>query len=207
MTTYTAIPDSDIDPESPGTTTLFTRLRDNPLAVAEGDATAPSIIGLDPIGEVVVSSPVAGVDFQNGVGGIVFDSTYDAYKIALINVVPATDAVSLYGRVYVGGVLQTGASAYDYSGATQAEMEFAASIGSASGEGLDGEIYVNGITSSTQFKRFTATATYTLSTGFSTGGTRGGQYRSSASAIDGVRLYFSAGNIESGTFRLYGVRK
>ena len=43
MTTYTAIPDSDIDPESPGTTTLFTRLRDNPLAIAEGDATAPDI--------------------------------------------------------------------------------------------------------------------------------------------------------------------
>jgi len=43
MTTYTAIPDSDIDPESPATTTLMTRLRDNPLAIAEGDASAPPI--------------------------------------------------------------------------------------------------------------------------------------------------------------------
>lgn len=43
MTIYTAIPDSDIDPESPGTTTLFTRLRDNPLAIAEGDPTAPDV--------------------------------------------------------------------------------------------------------------------------------------------------------------------
>ncbi len=40
MTAYTAIPDSDIDPESPGTTTLFTRLRDNPIAVLEGNAVA-----------------------------------------------------------------------------------------------------------------------------------------------------------------------
>lgn len=43
MTAYAAIADSDIDPESPGTTTLFTRLRDNPLAQAEGTSPAPSI--------------------------------------------------------------------------------------------------------------------------------------------------------------------
>lgn len=43
MTTHTDIPDSDIDPESPGTTTLFFRLRDNPKAVWEGDASAPKI--------------------------------------------------------------------------------------------------------------------------------------------------------------------
>jgi hypothetical protein len=43
MTTYAAIPDSDIDPESPGTTTLFTRLRDNTLAIQQNDASAPDI--------------------------------------------------------------------------------------------------------------------------------------------------------------------
>jgi hypothetical protein len=41
MTIYSAIADSDVDPESPGTTNLFTRLRDNPLAIQEDDATAP----------------------------------------------------------------------------------------------------------------------------------------------------------------------
>lgn len=44
MTTYTTIPDSDIDPESPGTTTLFTRLRDNPIAITEGAIGAPQIV-------------------------------------------------------------------------------------------------------------------------------------------------------------------
>ena len=43
MTAYAAIADSDIDPESPGTTTLFTRLRDNPIAQAEGTSPAPPI--------------------------------------------------------------------------------------------------------------------------------------------------------------------
>lgn len=41
MTVYTAIPDSDLDPESPGTTTLFTRLRNNPIAITEGASGAP----------------------------------------------------------------------------------------------------------------------------------------------------------------------
>jgi len=43
MTAYNAIADSDIDPESPGTTTLFTRLRDNPIAITEGSSGAPNI--------------------------------------------------------------------------------------------------------------------------------------------------------------------
>ena len=43
MTTYTAIADSEIDPESPGTTTLFTKLRDNPIAITEGASGAPQI--------------------------------------------------------------------------------------------------------------------------------------------------------------------
>ena len=41
MTTYTAIPLSQIDPQSPVTQTLMTLLRDNPIAIMEGAAGAP----------------------------------------------------------------------------------------------------------------------------------------------------------------------
>jgi len=41
MTTYTAIANSEVDGDSPVTDTLITRLRDNPLATAEGDTSAP----------------------------------------------------------------------------------------------------------------------------------------------------------------------
>lgn len=40
---YTAIPNSDIDPDSPVTTGLVTLLRDNPIGIAAGDAGAPLI--------------------------------------------------------------------------------------------------------------------------------------------------------------------
>lgn len=41
MTTYVAIADADVDPESPITTTLLTRMRDNAIAIGEADSTAP----------------------------------------------------------------------------------------------------------------------------------------------------------------------
>lgn len=43
MTTYTAIPDTSIDIDSPVTQPLMTALRDNPIAIAEGSSGAPSI--------------------------------------------------------------------------------------------------------------------------------------------------------------------
>lgn len=206
MTIHSDIPDSDVDPESPGTATLFTRLRDNPLAIAEGDPTAPPILGLDPIGEVVVSSPVAQVDFQDGVGGIVFDGTYDSYTLEFISVVPDTDNVDFRARVFVGGVLQTG-SVYESFGVVSPQITIGVNIGSDVGEGLDGEIKSFTPVSITQYKRFIYNVVYTGFTA-TTSGFRGiAQYTTSANAIDGLRFYFSSGNIESGIFRLYGTRK
>lgn len=45
MTSYTAIPNGDIDQDSPITQPLMTALRDNPIAMAEGDDPAPRILG------------------------------------------------------------------------------------------------------------------------------------------------------------------
>lgn len=43
MTTYTAIPNTDIDVDSPVTTDLMTKVRDNPIAISEGASGAPKI--------------------------------------------------------------------------------------------------------------------------------------------------------------------
>lgn len=43
MTTYTTIPDADIDQDSPVTQPLMTALRDNPIAIAEGASGAPKL--------------------------------------------------------------------------------------------------------------------------------------------------------------------
>ena len=41
MTIYSAVTDGEIDPESPETTTLWTKIRDNPIAQTEGASGAP----------------------------------------------------------------------------------------------------------------------------------------------------------------------
>lgn len=43
MTTYTAITSGEIDPDSPITNSLMTKLRDNPIAITEGASGAPKI--------------------------------------------------------------------------------------------------------------------------------------------------------------------
>ena len=44
MTAYTIIPDSSIDGDSIADAALLQALRDNPKAIAEGDATAPAVV-------------------------------------------------------------------------------------------------------------------------------------------------------------------
>ena len=61
MTTYTAIADADIDPESPGTTTLFTRLRDNPIAITEKASGAP-VLANDYITNAMIATNAVNAD-------------------------------------------------------------------------------------------------------------------------------------------------
>lgn len=44
MTTYVTIPDGDVDLDSPLNQPLLTALRDNPIALAEGDASVPATL-------------------------------------------------------------------------------------------------------------------------------------------------------------------
>ena len=103
MTTYTAIADADIDPESPGNATLFTRIRDNPIAITEGAAGAPSIAnaalaetyGLIKVGGGALSGTT------NFTG--IFTSDYEAYVIYGNQVRLSNSTASLQARWGVGG--------------------------------------------------------------------------------------------------------
>lgn len=62
MAAWTAIPDSDLDPESPITTSLMLALRDNPVAITENASGSP---GFDVIAE---QTPGNGVGIDSVVG-------------------------------------------------------------------------------------------------------------------------------------------
>ncbi len=76
MTAYTAIPDSDIDPESPVTTGLVAKLRNNPIAIAEGAGGAPKISidvgGLKAL--ATATTDTSTVLRPDGSGGVAFSS-------------------------------------------------------------------------------------------------------------------------------------
>ena len=55
MTTYSAIANGSIDQDSPVTQPIMTALRDNPLAIQEGDSTAPRVKG-KALGDMVIGT-------------------------------------------------------------------------------------------------------------------------------------------------------
>lgn len=101
MPAYIPIADTEVDPESPLTTSLATRWRDNPLAIAEGDAAAPRVqhAGLaEDAGDwvllgyasVVAPATAASVDFLS-----VMDSTkYSCYKVTIADARSSNNASS-----------------------------------------------------------------------------------------------------------------
>lgn len=103
MPTYTSIPDTQIEPEAPVTSELMTLLRDNPLAIREGDPTAPKILGLAAAtnDEVEVLTVTAADTYELGVtndttvGNLQHNST--SYQVArTIDIVAVTGTVRFY---------------------------------------------------------------------------------------------------------------
>jgi hypothetical protein len=161
----------------------------------------------------VTASSSATVDVET-----TFDSTYDEYLIIVSNLIPDTSNIQLLSRLKVGGSYDTGSN---YSSA-------AVTMNSAgdSYNGNDGgtTIYMSAAyvgasrpTSFTYHVHSPASTSYAkgvhwegfmnangaaLSKWFA-----GAGMNSSTSALTGVRFYLAGGNITSGTFRLYGIKK
>lgn len=170
------------------------------------------------------ASASASLDFTTGI-----DSTYDRYELEIVDLVPATDAVSLYLRVSTdgGSSYKSGASDYDWAhyriGAGVATATSGPEYGSGnafirpSGTSTQGlgnaatDAAYNGLIRFTspddaaRAQQFQYDAVY----GGAGGNTRrlmgSGMYRA-ATAINGLRLLMSSGNITSGYAKLYGVR-
>lgn len=213
MTSYTAITDPDVDPESPGNTTLFTRLRDNPLAIAEGDATAPTVdkaIGANWVKlATATASSSATVEITSGI-----DASYDEYIIRITGVRPATDNNSLQAQVSTdGGSTWLSSNIYsigDGAGTLVGQMDFVqgGGIGNASSDGYSGFITLSRFADAAEWKRV-------IADGIAIRNTAGTMYVDeercawgvqTTSALDAIRFFMASGNVDSGEFTLYGVR-
>lgn len=153
----------------------------------------------------------------------VFSSSYDEYEIHLLDVIPATDATTLYLRIGNGSTYESGASNYSWSvlgfnsagggavqGASGADTEIelvrAGTVGSDTNEyGISGTIKAYGPTNST-YTRFSWQLAHKTQVG-SIETTIGSGERLAAASEESARFLFAAGNIESGRILVYGIKK
>ena len=164
------------------------------------------------------ASGASSVDFINGSGGVVIDSTYDEYQIALIDVSSSSDGDKLWMRTTTNAsTFDSGASDYTmvsnsiYPGGNQNDSSAGAiymamtyfGIGNTTGEKLNGIISFNApATAARRFFRWLLSYVYDT-TGTSLIVVHGSGSRQSAADIDGVRIRFDTGLI-TGTVNLYG---
>ena len=166
------------------------------------------------------ASSSANISFASGI-----DSTYKEYIIKFINVHPATDDVTFQVN------FRDGSTAYDATKTTtaffavhneaddDAKVEYrtdhdlaqstgvqkiSIEVGNGNDESISGELKLFDPSSTTFVKHFFIRAQHYAYHNYSQDSYRAG-YCNTTSAIDGVQFTMSSGNIDAGTFKLYGV--
>lgn len=108
MTTWTTIPDASLDPNKPARSVDAKALRDNPIAIAEGAASAPKVR------TAALNPPSAG----SGNTLAIFSITYGSALTAYPNPWHVPTSGSYVFRVIVGGVIRCEVSHHGQGGAT-----------------------------------------------------------------------------------------
>lgn len=219
MTAYVSIADSEIDPESPGTTTLFTKLRDNPLSIAEGDASAPVNVGASLVLlETITASNSATVEFSIGI-----NSTYDTYIIKLSGIIPVSNTQTLRmrgstdgGSTFLTTSIYTFAINSTYSDATASvtdkqvngsTINLIDDISFVTTGGVSGSLELYSPSSTALHKQIKISISGYESTADDFKTVEGMCSVSTTTAINALQFYFATGNISSGIFSLYGIKK
>ena len=145
------------------------------------------------------------------------NTTYDVYMITVNNLAPTTDGATPIFRVTKGGTPQTD-SEYDYASkqlrtdttfSNNAEVNIDSfkinDVGTGTGEVANMVLYLFNFPNA-EYSFITQETTQIGSTGLFRG-RQGGAVHTVGSASDGMEFKMDSGNIASGTFRLYGLKK
>lgn len=175
----------------------------------------------NPFGKVLLATLTASnsanlTDVGNcGTGGTTgcFTATYNQYEIEFINVVPAAGAGTMQLLVHTGGTFPVSsylASVNTLSNGTntaaaEATANIPLSAANVNTTAFSGFIRVYGPSNSAQSKLWTGQSSYLTSTPHAVIATFGGAYNGAATALDGFEFLNSAGNLTSGTVKVYGL--
>ena len=169
---------------------------------------------LKKIQETTVSSAVSSVTLTG------INSTFDVYKLVVNNVHPSVADSNLGIRVTESGTanstsnydlsakfLRTAVSFGNSSLTNKDKYGFGSFIGAGdTGDRTQGVFYIFNANNSSEFTFMTTEVTH-FQVAAVLMGQQGGYVFTSASTVDGVQFFYSSGNIASGTFTLYGLKK
>ena len=177
------------------------------------------------------ASSSATISFVDGTSDVVLDSTYPIYKFVLINIHPASDDVELNVNFRDGGssydATKTSscfsASHYESDSAYYLQYDAGHDLAQATGNqpivtntskgsiedgSVSGELWLFNPSNTTFVKHFlikTQFMAYDGANAFTENAYTAG-YCNVTAAIDAVQFVYSSGNIDAGTFKLYGIK-
>ena len=174
------------------------------------------------------ASSSATISFVDGTSDVVLDSTYPIYKFVWIDVHPATDNVrfSFQGNAAGGSgynetITSTSFRSYhaeadndttlayetgsDQAQGTAFQVLELSSVGNGNDEAVSGELLLFNPSSTTYVKHFISRSIENAANNYAVEGYVAG-YFNTTSAIDEIQFKMSSGNIDSGTFKLYGIK-
>jgi hypothetical protein len=133
-----------------------------------------------------------------------FTSNYNDYLVVFENVVPVTNAVDLYLQVHSNGSFQTS----NYNGsATQVSLTSATTISNSAGTGFSAAINIIDTNSTAAYKVINAgRVSWFTSASAITSAALTNAWFGATTAIDGIKIFASSGNLASGTIKIYGLR-
>ena len=197
----------------------LTKVQAEGLNLADTFAFTGTVTGTNQ-GLVLLQTVTASDDATVTVGSSsLFTSTYKTYQIHVLNAHPATDSVEFRCRISTGGSVQTG-SAYEYTrrqtihsnssitnrGSTSdALVPLAESLGNGANESHSGILTLYNPTETTFTKNINFMGSGRDLSPNTALNTVAFSFEGNENAIDGVQFFMNSGNVESGTFKLYGV--
>lgn len=228
MTTYTAIPDTSIDTDSPLTEELFTLLRDNPLAIVEGNATGSGVyvekasfasdVGTwDAIETITIAASGHGAN-------VLFDhvdnSNYNTFLIAGYSKGSTAGGRSVMIQTGNGGSYDAAGYSYVAQGvyeiSTRVEWQSSSDTGvliveASTSDGFSGTSDPISMGIMITNASDTAGTAFNFWSGMGAGSndmnaTSGSGYREENAAHDIFRLVIGSGEWQSGSFTIYGMR-
>ena len=171
---------------------------------------------------VFLKSVTASDDASITLGTTDWDSSYNVYMVVLSDVTPATDDVRMYMRfTKTTDNSVDNSSNYDFAEMTvktysafekneqqndDAFILMGQELGTGTSETANGVLYLFNFNNASEYSFFTMEMTCVDDSEY-LHGAQGSGSLTVAQATNGVNFYMGSGNIASGEFKLYGLRK